>query len=320
MPRIRVNWLPRTLETTRAVAAATERCGLDGLGVCDSPTGIDVYVAIAAAVDVTEHIAIGSNVTNPTTRTPAVHAAAVRGLAELGPGRIFAGFGTGDSAVRGERGKPATLAQLEAALARVRADAPAGVPLNVAAGGPRGAALAGRVADGLVAGAGRDAGLLRRLHDTALASSVTGDVELWASLRVAVGDDSSHVAALRRAMAPRAASAARFNLAGVTADEIEARGVPRRHADRLAGAFAEYDFEWHGRAASENPNRLLLDDDPELEEYLVDRYAVIGTVTDVAARLAELDGAGVTGVFASVLFEDPIPEIERLGRALAEAR
>lgn len=319
MLRVCLNWLPRSLGATREVAAAVEREGLDGIGICDSPSGVDVYVAIAAALGATDRIVAGSNVTNPVTRTAAVHAAAVRGLAEFGAARVFSGFGTGDSAVRAALGRPATLRDLESALIEFRAAAPAGVAVNVAAGGPRGAALAGRVATGLVAGAGRDVALLRRLHATALESSSGGGVELWASLRVAVGEDPGHVAALRREMAPRAASAARFNLAGSTVDEIEARGFPRDHAERLAGAFAGYDFAWHGRAGQENPNRRLLDDAPELEKYLVDRYAVIGTAAEVAARLTALEHAGVTGVFASILFEDPLPEIERLGRALAEA-
>lgn len=74
MLRVRLNWLPRSLGATREVAAAVEREGLDGIGICDSPSGVDVYVAIAAALGATDRIAAGSNVTNPVTRTAAVHA------------------------------------------------------------------------------------------------------------------------------------------------------------------------------------------------------------------------------------------------------
>jgi alkanesulfonate monooxygenase SsuD/methylene tetrahydromethanopterin reductase-like flavin-dependent oxidoreductase (luciferase family) len=114
-------------------------------------------------------------------------------------------------------------------------------------------------------------------------------------------------------MLPRAISAARFNFAST----FTGKNVPDEFAPVLRERFARYDFTWHGRAGA-NPNASLFRDRPDIEAYLLDRFVVVGTADQCVERLVALDGA-VDGVFLSILFEDPCPEIARIGSALAAA-
>jgi hypothetical protein len=173
--------------------------------------------------------------------------------------------------------------------------------------------LAARIADGIVAGVGTSVVGLQTLL-RAGGPPVRAPYVRWATLRVAVGDDAAHVAELRRAMVPRAISAARFNLAAGTAG----RDIPDALRSPLEQGFASYDFAWHGQAG-DNPNARLFAGRPDIETFLVDRFAIVGTGAQVAQRLGVLRDAGFDGAFLSILFEDPVPEVRRLGRALAAA-
>lgn len=309
--RVRINWLPTSRAATVAVARAVEAAGLDGIGVCDSPRYLETYSAAEAGLAATRRITVGTNVTNPVTRHWSVHASALRAMREHGPERCYLGMGTGDSALRTHGGRPATLAALEASLGRVREAAGEDVVLNVAAGGPRGAAVAARVADGLVAGVGASPRALSTLLQAA-GPPTRRPFDVWASMRAAVGVDDDHVRRLRSALVGRAVSAARFNFGA----DLDGKDVPDEYRPVLARGFQRYDFAWHGRAG-DSPNASLFRDHPEIEQYLVDRFAIVGTGPVVARRVGELADAGFTGVFLSILFEDPLPEMDRLAQALA---
>ena len=59
----------------------------------------DCYIALAAAALVTSKLCLGTGVTNPVTRHPAVTAAAFASLQELSQGRAVCAVGRGDSAL-----------------------------------------------------------------------------------------------------------------------------------------------------------------------------------------------------------------------------
>ena len=81
-------------------AAAMERAGYDGIVVGDTQNiSGDCYVALAVASTVTERLKLGTGVTNPFTRHPAVTACAIATLQGESDGRAMLGIGRGDSAL-----------------------------------------------------------------------------------------------------------------------------------------------------------------------------------------------------------------------------
>jgi 5,10-methylenetetrahydromethanopterin reductase len=77
------------------LAQIAEDAGVDRLGISDVIFYPDTYELQALCATVTKRIKIGSLVTNPFTRHPAVIAAAVSTLDEISNGRAFLGIGAG---------------------------------------------------------------------------------------------------------------------------------------------------------------------------------------------------------------------------------
>jgi 5,10-methylenetetrahydromethanopterin reductase len=77
------------------LAQLAEEAGVDRLGISDVVFYPDTYSLQALCATVTKRIKIGSLVTNPFTRHPAVTAAAVSTLDEISDGRAFLGIGAG---------------------------------------------------------------------------------------------------------------------------------------------------------------------------------------------------------------------------------
>jgi 5,10-methylenetetrahydromethanopterin reductase len=77
------------------LAQIAEDAGVDRLGISDVIFYPDTFELQALCATVTKRIRIGSLVTNPFTRHPAVIAAAVSTLDEISNGRAFLGIGAG---------------------------------------------------------------------------------------------------------------------------------------------------------------------------------------------------------------------------------
>jgi len=84
----------RTREIMK-LAELAEAAGLDRLGISDVIFYPDTYEIQALCAFVTKRLKIGSLVTNPYTRHPAVIAAAASTLHEISDGRAFVGIGAG---------------------------------------------------------------------------------------------------------------------------------------------------------------------------------------------------------------------------------
>ncbi|MDN3356357.1 LLM class flavin-dependent oxidoreductase [Actinomadura sp. DC4] len=298
--RLCVNWLPITPELTRGLARRVERAGLWGLGIGDSPNYGELYTACADALSATDALAVLTSVTNPVTRHVSVHVSAARTYG----GRLAIGMGRGDSAVRTFGLRPATLPELERTLESLREAVPE-APLLVAAGGPAAARVAGRAAGGVICGAGRDPQALAGLAGAAR-EAAGRPVDRWASVRLAVARTPAEVPGLRSRILPRAISAARFNFGR----DLAGKNVPDALQEVLTARFAAYDFAWHGRAGG-TPTARMFADRPDVEEYLLDRFAVVGTAQDCRDRLADLH-RHVDGIFLSLLFEDVLEQADRL--------
>lgn len=171
--------LPESLAGWGALCREAEDSGFDLLGVADSQSVFrEMYVALTLAALNTSRVRLGPLVTNPLTRHLVVTASAVSSVDELSGGRAILGLGSGDSAIYTIGAPPATLAGLEDAvvtLGRLTGGEPIDrqgrrwqvhrsarrVPVYLAAEGPRTLELAGRVADGVIAGMGLTPDVIR---------------------------------------------------------------------------------------------------------------------------------------------------------------
>lgn len=155
-----------------------ERAGFDEFWLTDSSLHAkNVYAYLTLAARATAHMQLGTAVTNPVTRHPAVTATAAATIDEISGHRFALGIGAGDRPLLALGHKPATLARLEGAIdamrqlwsgdhvtfegagfrledAHMREPAERPVPVYMSASGPKTLTLAGRVADGVILLAG----------------------------------------------------------------------------------------------------------------------------------------------------------------------
>ena len=77
-----------------------EAAGLAGMVVWDAQSSDgDCYVSLAAAAMATTSLKLGTGVTNPVTRHPAVTASAIASLQAISNGRAVLGIGRGDASL-----------------------------------------------------------------------------------------------------------------------------------------------------------------------------------------------------------------------------
>src|SRR3954466_2417735 len=164
---------PTTLASPEQVVLA-EQLGYDRAWLYDTPQqSPDVWMTLALAAERTERIGLGPGVLVPSLRHPMVNAAATATLASLAPGRVAVAFGTGftgrramgygaipwafmDSYIRAYRGllRGETI-EWEGAQMRMlhplghAEPRPVEVPVVIGALGPKGAAVARELGDGL---------------------------------------------------------------------------------------------------------------------------------------------------------------------------
>ena len=127
----------------------------------------DPYPLLALMARATTSMRLGTLVTNPIVRDPTVTASALATLNVISGGRMDLGIGRGDSSRRVMGKKPASAERLGEAVGVIRALtrgeeivyegnpirmtwAKGGVPVWVAAYGPKVLRLAGRIADGVI--------------------------------------------------------------------------------------------------------------------------------------------------------------------------
>src|SRR4051794_36290259 len=164
---------PTALDSPDHIALA-EELGYDRAWLYDTPQqSTDVWVTLALAAERTERIGLGPGVLVPSLRHPMVNAAATATLAAIAPGRVAVAFGTGftgrramgygavpwafmDRYIRAYRGLlRGETVEWEGARMRMlhppghAAPRPVEVPVIVGALGPKGAAVARELGDGL---------------------------------------------------------------------------------------------------------------------------------------------------------------------------
>ncbi|MGZ4147218.1 MAG: LLM class flavin-dependent oxidoreductase [Actinomycetota bacterium] len=159
----------------RGMVSRIEALGFDHLWLTDSSLHArNAYVFLTLAAGASERLLLGTAVTNPLTRHPAITAVAAATVDEVSGGRMILGIGAGDRPLLALGMRPARLSSLRASIdairalwsgatvsaehdgfvlddAHLRVGARADIPVFVAASGPKTLELAGEIADGVIA-------------------------------------------------------------------------------------------------------------------------------------------------------------------------
>ncbi|WP_225846024.1 TIGR03842 family LLM class F420-dependent oxidoreductase [Streptomyces sp. HPF1205] len=286
------------------------------------------FVVHSRILDHTDHLTVGTMVTNPGTRTWEVTASTFATLNSMYGNRTICGIGRGDSAMRVAGREPNTLARLGEAITVIRDLAEGrqavvdGTPLRLpwvengrlpvwmAAYGPKALAMAGEKADGFIL-------QLADLYLTEwMVKAVRGAAEK-------AGRDPSSVAVCVAAPAyvtaddsPGALAHAREQcrwfggmVGNHVADLVGRYGAHSSLVPRELTAYIErrqgYDYTRHGRAG--NPDTAFVPDE------IVDRFCLIGPPQAHRAKLAALRDLGVDQFAVYDMHDAKEPTIDAYG-------
>lgn len=251
----------------------------------------------------TEHLTVGSMVTNPSTRDWTVTASVFATLNDMFGNRTVCGIGRGDSAVRVTGGAPTSLPRMSQAMHVIRELAEGRevevdgtavrlpwvrdgrLPMWMGAYGPKALDLVGRYADGFIL----------QLADPELTRWMVGHVRQAAR---DAGRDPSSITICVAAPAyvsndwDHARDQCRW-FGGMVGNHVadlvarygdSAEAVPTALTDYIHGRRG-YDYSHHGRA--DNPSTDFVPDE------IVDRFCVLGPPQAHVDKLADLRDAGV---------------------------
>ena len=307
------------------VARAAEEAGLSHLWLYDSPLVFgDTSMAAILAAQATSRIAIGPGVANPLQRPPEYTAQMLATLNLAAPGRVMLGLGIGNSALRSRGLPPATMADMRAHIEGVRAlltggDAALGsdgrlvrlihphgpwmniedyIPIWYSAFGPKGLALAGAIADGvLTRWEGPDkAGWAQSAIAGGAVEGSPGCTEFGVVFAMQPIDDESELEteAMRKALGPLVVSRLRY----LTANASSPDEVPEVFRDGFV-AYQAYRNGLDERTRHlDNYQGYLVFTPPNLERFVtpasMHTVALIGPPERLAEELDLMAESGVT--------------------------
>ena len=326
-PRLCIGLHPdRPAGEVAELAVEAERLGFPGVWIADSQNLFrDVYATLALVAQRTQTVTIGTGVTNPVTRHPAVIAGAIATVAELAGGRTVLGIGTGETAVESIGRRPARIAELEQTARAVRDllagraatydgtelslgwPAPA-VPIVFASSGPRSLTAAGRTADGVYLKLGVHPAVLAYAREHLRAGRAESGRSLEGypiSVMVPVAIDDDPAAARDRVRGFAAA------IARAAARAIPAESLPAELAQTIA------EVERAASSTRERQSYVQWLHSPEharlIPDAIVDAFAIAGTPESVAQRVAALGAHAVTEVISPLTMPEPAPVLRALG-------
>ncbi|MFP5255800.1 MAG: LLM class flavin-dependent oxidoreductase [Acidimicrobiia bacterium] len=299
---------PERPDETVELARRAEQLGLDWFGVADSPLYGDCFSHLCLAGAATTEIHLGSVVTSPVGRHPALLAAGARTVSAVAPGRVRLAIGSGNSAARGLGVSPASFDEVVAAAELVRASVERGdVRVLVAADGPRGARAACGSGDGWLLGAGFDQAARHELLEQVDGLPRRAGWDWWlsgtSSLAHAPDEVMEDVGELVVAMGNRA----------LRADRRPGRFPAHLH-EAVEAMNRGYDYAAHAVLGSTRNTRLLT---PALRDFLLDRLCLWGDADRWARSISEMQADGVVGVILFLGAADRRAELERLGERIA---
>jgi len=321
---------PPTTRTPEHIALA-EALGYERALVYDSPAFLaDAWITLALAAARTSRIKIGVAAITPRLRHVVATAGALATLHAHAPGRVEAVVGSGFTAQLMLGKKPVPWAEVERYAVALRAllagceidwdgaltglkygtrtgitPPGPGIPLHVAAHGPRGYAVAERAGDGIVTNMSHRGGNPPPADMRQVQVLYYGTV-----LAPGEGYDDPRVLA---AAGPYAAFQLHLGELGVAGDSAECAGFGK--------ALAEVD---ESRRHLELHREHLIDvtelDRPFVTGELIARTTGSGTAERVRDQLAGLAASGVRGVLYGPMGDDIPRELEAFAAAATTAR
>ncbi len=285
------------------LAQSAEQQGWDGLFFPDTQClSGDIYSAMCLAAKATQHLKVGTAVTNPVTRHPSVTASAIATVQVESNGRAVLGIGRGDSSLAYIGRKPAPVSTLERYLDQlqrylrgepvdidgyasqnmwIQTSGQPKVPVDVAATGPRvislGATMAEQVTFALGANAPRIKSAMELAKTSRAASGLNpDDLSFGAYVNIACDDD------LQRAQAMIRGSVGTFaHFTGMS--DANSKGLPDAEIYRHIGA--NYDMANHARNVAGHMQSV--------PDAFISRFAVTGNASYCVDRLGELIALGL---------------------------
>jgi 5,10-methylenetetrahydromethanopterin reductase len=290
------------------VAKLAEATGYDHFWLADERFLREVYGSLTLLAHHTSRITVGTCVTDPYSRHPALTAMAIATLDEIAGRRAMLGIGAGISGFSEmgiKREKPAraireTITLIRRLLAGEEVDMQgevvrfnhgrldftpvrATIPIYVASNGPLGQRAAGAVADGAIMEGCGNAPEARALAAAVAAGAKeagrdAGAVQLVARLNACIGPDGKGARDVLRPRVARTLGAARLGFA-----TLEAQGLALPETARASVAGVPY-------AAGVTPYLPLL---PLITDDIVDALTLAGTVDEVTEHVLGLGRAGI---------------------------
>jgi 5,10-methylenetetrahydromethanopterin reductase len=313
------------------MARSAEQLGFDSVVYADTqcltPEVWSQLMRVAAA---TERIEIGTGVTNPVSRDPAVTASAALGLQVASGGRVVLGIGRGDSSMAKIGRRPAPPADFDLYLQRLRAymdgeevdrgSSPSRiewlddcevphVPIEVAATGPKVIEIAARRADRICFAVGADIERLgesiARARRCAEAADRDPDSLRYGAYVNCVIHDDREVA--REAIRGGVSVFAHFS--GFHGMDIQS--LPRRAREAARQLRTGYDMADHALSAGAHAQAL--------DAEFIHRFGIAGPLDEAVARFEAIRETGIDFVRVVPGSRDIPPDVAALSiQALGE--
>jgi 5,10-methylenetetrahydromethanopterin reductase len=295
----------RTIQEAVERAKRAEDLGFEAIFFADSQmNNIDPYQVMAVCAIKTTTIRFGTAVTNMVYRDPTITANSFATLNEISAGRAIIGLGTGDGPVY-SLGRTATkLVEFEKGLRVIRnllhdrgvevpktkERASSGrvtlkvgkrpVPIYISAEGPKTLRVAGRVCDGVILGTGFDLDVMEwaqaRIAEGARETGrAISEIDVMPAGMICVDDNG---ALARQRVRARMANRAHHNF------RFTMETVPERERAGVQKFMDGFDIS--------KPIEERVDPDL-VTDYLRQRFTIAGTPEECAARVKQLEAAGI---------------------------
>jgi alkanesulfonate monooxygenase SsuD/methylene tetrahydromethanopterin reductase-like flavin-dependent oxidoreductase (luciferase family) len=296
---------------------------------------------MATGAAATSSIALGTGVTNPLSRSMPITASTFATLNVLAPGRLIMGIGVGYTATLAMGDRRSTLKELEdfvrgfkAMMAGEVAEAQVGdrelvakflnpgppwinledkVRVFIAASRPKILQLSGAIADGVILGGITQPEIIAACREelrkgAEAAGRSIDEITIGITPSVYVTEHEPTLEELKPGIGPKSlAPATNFSFMAE-----QTPGVPEEVVRDLVAARAAYaggfdgeidpnDKEKHLRAWSNYMTELKPHQEPLVTENVLNATAIYGTPTQVLAKIAALEEAGVGMIIASPL-------------------